>query len=236
MINDITVYLIISIFWRYYFLQKLYCNFFFSLFFQINFECTFFFRLQIIESLNADPYCRQLKLSERLQSIAAIVESHSHAGPVSPLPPSQHLTSPSHMPPVTLGPPPTHLTSAHMHTLPHIAPTTSSHHHVVTSMPHVTSSPLITCPSQQQQHNLHHISVPQHLTTSSSTHSHLSNDSQMIHPLTSLAASSHYLKSSANTPSHFTTPSHHYTLDYIHHQNTSHPSPPSNNSTQLSEL
>lgn len=45
--------------------------------------------LQILESLDADPYCRKLSLAHRLQSIGYILESYSHAGPVAPMPPLQ---------------------------------------------------------------------------------------------------------------------------------------------------
>ncbi|XP_063883556.1 LOW QUALITY PROTEIN: plexin-B-like [Scylla paramamosain] len=43
----------------------------------------------ILESLDADPLCRKLNLAHRLQSIAYILESYSHAGPVAPMPPLQ---------------------------------------------------------------------------------------------------------------------------------------------------
>ncbi|XP_053632956.2 plexin-B isoform X3 [Cherax quadricarinatus] len=43
----------------------------------------------ILESLDADPYCRKLNLAHRLQSIGYILESYSHAGPVAPMPPLQ---------------------------------------------------------------------------------------------------------------------------------------------------
>ncbi|XP_063589577.1 plexin-B-like isoform X3 [Penaeus indicus] len=43
----------------------------------------------ILESLDADPYCRKLSLAHRLQSIGYILESYSHAGPVAPMPPLQ---------------------------------------------------------------------------------------------------------------------------------------------------
>ncbi|KAK7035567.1 hypothetical protein SK128_019610, partial [Halocaridina rubra] len=43
----------------------------------------------ILESLDADPYCRKLSLAHRLQSIGYILESYSHAGPLAPMPPLQ---------------------------------------------------------------------------------------------------------------------------------------------------
>ncbi|XP_068214934.1 plexin-B isoform X1 [Palaemon carinicauda] len=43
----------------------------------------------ILESLDADTYCRKLSLAHRLQSIGYILESYSHAGPLAPMPPLQ---------------------------------------------------------------------------------------------------------------------------------------------------
>ncbi|XP_076061241.1 plexin-B-like [Oratosquilla oratoria] len=43
----------------------------------------------ILESLEADPYCRKLNLPHRLQSIAYILETYTHAGPLAPMPPGQ---------------------------------------------------------------------------------------------------------------------------------------------------
>ncbi|CAL4133699.1 unnamed protein product [Meganyctiphanes norvegica] len=43
----------------------------------------------VLESLDADPYCRKLSLAHRLQSIGYILDSYSHAGPVAPMPPIQ---------------------------------------------------------------------------------------------------------------------------------------------------
>lgn len=54
-----------------------------------NFHASPFFPSQILESLDADPYCRKLSLAHRLQSIGYILESYSHAGPVAPMPPLQ---------------------------------------------------------------------------------------------------------------------------------------------------
>lgn len=190
---------------------------------------------QIMESLNADPYCRQLKLSDRLQSIAYIVESYSGSGPVSPLPPSQHLTSPSHMhAPSLISSPshmhaptlvssPTQLTSAHLQTLPHITATSS--HHSITSIPHMTSSPHVSCPQQHLGSGvLHH-----YLPSSVSTHTSLT--SSVVAPVSQLQHLS--------TPHGAGVPGHH-PHEYIHHHHgsssSSHHTLPSNNSSQLSEL
>ncbi|XP_047736216.1 plexin-B isoform X3 [Hyalella azteca] len=167
------------------------------------------YSLPILESLEADPCCRELNLAHRLQAIHYIVESFSHSGPVSPLPPSQHITSPSHVYPPTFISSPTQLTSAHLATLPHVTPTSSSGMHIMQAMPHVSSSPHITCASQ----HLATSCSPSHLSSSSSTHGHLSAlEMSPLHHLNPTSQNQEFLhqhhgSTSSSSQSHQTLPS-----------------------------
>ncbi|KAF2368829.1 IPT domain [Trinorchestia longiramus] len=167
------------------------------------------YHLPILETLEADAYCRQLNLPHRLQSIYFIVESYSHSGPVSPLPPSQHITSPSHVFPPTFMTSSTQLASAHLATLPHVNPTSSPGVHSMQSMPHVTSSPHITCAAQP----LVTACSPAHISSSSSTHAHLSAlEMSPLHHLNPVSQQQeiihqHHGSTSSSSQSHQTMPS-----------------------------
>uniref|UniRef100_A0A6A7FV03 Plexin-B-like n=1 Tax=Hirondellea gigas TaxID=1518452 RepID=A0A6A7FV03_9CRUS len=164
---------------------------------------------QIEDALRSDPHCRNAGYAQRLQEITLIVEQFTHSGPISPLPPSQHISSPSRMPPPTLMAPHTQLTSSHLGALPHIAPATSGAlPHMMGGMPHVTSSPHITCPSQLIMTSLPH----QHLSSSASTHGHLSYQMSPLHHMTPASQQQQeyhhqHHGSTSSSQSHHTLPS-----------------------------
>ena len=204
--------------------------------------------LQILESLEADSYCRKLGLANRLQSIYCIVEAYSHSGPLSPLPSQQLASSPPplhHHPhqvvPNLIPSPSTTFPSSHMATMPHITASAShdSHHQhniiATSSMPHVTSSPHIAC---QPLHN-HHQQQQQIVVASSAM-----NSAAAVIPPTGQVPPSHHhhhLTTSVSSHDHLSqmTPLQHLSSpspQYQHHHSGSSSTSSAHSSSQLSEL